>query len=284
MNTYRKVFKMYIKISSEEFTIKLDSITLRFENRVELSDILLFKSALNMAIAKIERSPVSQFKKTLLDLKMDVKLTIPNDIDDSIAYYVPGMDRIDFMIDRIRSYTEPVIIGLIIHELAHRFHHLYIKDGSMNEELIELYNKAIMGEFCNYSKKPEIGDPLTDLNVNEKGEEYRTVKNIKMVNPNNFVLKDIRIFRHFPEMTVAKSLYVYENSDGDTIEIDEADMSRIMKCPSIYARENSREFFAEMLTLITMYKVKPSQKLIAEKFLEIIRGSIKRRQRKRNQT
>ena len=73
---------MYRKLSTEEETlIKLGVTSLRLKSKAELSDVLKFKSGLNLAIDKIENSLVTQFKKILKLGKNNFRLWLnPNHI------------------------------------------------------------------------------------------------------------------------------------------------------------------------------------------------------------
>jgi len=256
---------MYRKLSSEEETlIKWGVTDLRFQSKAELSEVLKFKSALNMAVDKIESSLVTQFKK-ILNMTMDVitsteyKEKYDSGLGDESAIYNSSSDQIYIFLDRLDVANETAI-G-IIHELAHRFHNLHIKDGLKNRPIWNLFQIATNKTHCEYTKTPRIGDPLTDLNIDERGRWEWTNK---MANLNDYFLKKST---HYA--------YIYENSAGEQIVIDAGDITDIIKCPTGYGSRHHTEFFAEMLTLITINKVKPSQKLMADKFLEIVQKNLK---------
>lgn len=253
--------------TEEVILIKWDATTLRFQSKGLLSEVLKFKSALNKAVAKIESSPVPQFKK-ILEMTMDVITT--KDYKKKFgksapakanAFYVVNSDKIFILLD---AQSDLNYIGsTIIHELAHRFHYLHIKNGDTNKEIIDLFKIATNRRYCQYTKVPQVGDPLTDLNINELTKRWQWT-NKMATNFNDYVLKE-----------KTNWVYRYENNAGDYIEITNSEMPHIIKCPSEYGAKDAVEFFAELLTLITINKVKPSQRMIADKFLEIVLRNIK---------
>ncbi len=65
--------------------------------------------------------------------------------------------------------------------------------------------------------------------------------------------------------------YIYKNDDGDKKVFSYKKMIELLNCPSQYGATNLSEWFAEMCTLITLNKVKPSQQHIANMFIEILK-------------
>jgi hypothetical protein len=47
-------------------------------------------------------------------------------------------------------------------------------------------------------------------------------------------------------------------------------MGKIMNCPSEYSNTNSIEWFAEMVTMITINKIPPHLKNHAKEFIDVI--------------
>jgi hypothetical protein len=252
--------------TEEVILIKWGVTTLRFQSKGLLSQVLKFKSALNKAVAKIESSPIPQFKK-ILDMTIDVitskdykKKFGKSPPAKAAAFYTTHYDTIKILLD---VQNDPNYIGAsIIHELAHRFHYLHIRNGANNKEIIDLFKIATNKRYCQYAKVPQVGDPITDLNINELSKKWTWTN--KMASLSDYFLKEKNNW-----------VYLYENSAGDKIEITNSEMPHILKCPSQYGSQDAIEFFAEMMTLITINKVKPSQRMVADKFLEIVLRNIK---------
>ena len=141
----------------------------------------------------------------------------------------------------------------LIHEFAHKYHSTRIKDGGYNNEFFKkLYNSAKRGtQKCYTSLLPKIGDSLSDLR-----EDWYSVSD-KKSSEDEYILTSI-----------TQSEYVYETKDGKTLSFRKEDVLQRITCPSSYSAENHKEFFAEMMTLITLGLVKPNQQVLANKFME----------------
>ncbi len=64
--------------------------------------------------------------------------------------------------------------------------------------------------------------------------------------------------------------YTYVSDNGEKKVIPQKKMLELLNCASGYGSVNHLEWFAEMCTLITLNKVKPNQKWVAEELIRII--------------
>jgi hypothetical protein len=214
-------------------------------------EILEFKKQILLALSFIKKSPVPFFPKVL---QLGGLICVGNGDDlpkqskseNSIAFYSSGDDTIYYKKEKAKR--APYIS--LIHEYGHKFHTKLIKDGYGNEKIKSLYEQAIQPNVCQLSKMPKIGDPLSDLR-----EDWWTVR---MSASDDFILNKID-----------GDNYIYTKGRLKTI-LKKQDILKLIKCPSQYGAKNTMEFVAEMITLITLDLVKPSQQLIADKFMEII--------------
>jgi hypothetical protein len=218
-------------------TINLHGITITFLSPMTKSNLIALKTQLFLAIKKIERSP---FKKVLKNSFVMVgnPLVLSDEgfsPSEQFAYY-PTKDVLIYGNDE-SAYQS------IIHEYGHRFHNKMIVNGFKNKALINLYKKAVSSQYCFKDQMPQIGDLLSDLKPDRL----------------NYVLTNI-----------IGDTYIYINQHGKILELNRAYILETISCPSQYGAKNHMEFFAEMVTLITLDLVKPSQQVIADKFMQIV--------------
>ena len=152
-----------------------------------------------------------------------------------------------------RSDPSEKLTLILIHELGHKFHNIVIKKGMDNQKIFDLYkSKETTCEL------PQIGDSLSDLR-----EDWWSVK---MSSENEFFLSEIVAGQGFG----AQDTYIYVNDIGEEKKFNKKQILKLINCPSEYGSESLEEWFAEMCVLITLNKVKPSQKLIADRFIQIL--------------
>jgi hypothetical protein len=229
--------------------IKAFGISLSILSNMNLNETLELKNALSIAVSKLEKSP---FKKTLFDSEVLIGTKDENNVeyeDNRIAHYNSALDHVFYFLNKENHKNAYISL---IHEYGHRFHHLFMKSGFNNARITELYLDAISGsKNCYLKQLPQIGDPLSNLR-----EDWWTVK----MASDEYYLD--AIFGYF---------YVYKNVNGDAIRIHQKDIIKRITCPSTYGAKNEREFFAEMVSLITLGLVKPNQQVIVDKFLKIVK-------------
>jgi hypothetical protein len=151
--------------------------------------------------------------------------------------------------DVMYCYTDTlggVFVSDTLHELGHKYHNSIVKKGFYNENIIQFYLQTI--STC---ELPKIGDPLSDLR-----EDWW---NVKMSSENDYYLTKIE-----------RDTYIYMNDMGNTKTFPKSKILDLIGCPSEYGKTTVLEWFAELCNLINLNKVKPSQKLIAEKFIQIL--------------
>jgi hypothetical protein len=238
-------------------TLILHNTSFTILSSVKKDKVMSLKTQIHLALKKIENSP---FKKALLNSSVSIG-TIPalkNEgfrISDpeAVASYYRLLDHITYIIDskgESKSGDRPPYQSLI-HEFGHRYHYTQMINGYKNQSIIDLYTKAMVSqEQCYIDQLPKIGDPLSNLR-----EDWWNVK----MGSENYVLSKIE-----------NDIYTYISDQGNVLEFNRASILKRITCPSKYGAKNVEEFFAEMVTLIILGLVKPSQKILADKFMQIV--------------
>ncbi len=249
-NGYNKLFiercqVVFISDYSEDFKFKAIHNLKKGIESVKISPIPKFKSILSGGNIILGR------KKAFLD-------TFDHDMKIAIGAYAPLRDMVFLLLEK----GEEGIGAVAVHELAHRFHYLGIKDGYENKDIISLYELATMSKTeCKLAKLPTLGSPLS--NILSKGVWDWTVKRAN----SDYYLKKI--------YTTDQTYYYYENNRGWHKIYTAQQLLKYIECPSEYAATNHKEFFSEMCTLITLGLVKSSQKRMAFQFIETIKENLK---------
>jgi hypothetical protein len=244
----------------QEITIVMQrepNLKIKIISPVSMDDLLGFKKNILRAIGGIKASPISKFYKAVKgnlivgtdrDIKEQTGIEAPSSVSALFDYKT---DDIIYFMDIAPMQPQRDIYSTLIHEFAHRFHHNHIKGGLRNPKIRTLYVQAFRSEEqCYLDQLPKIGDPLSNLR-----ENWWSVK----MASEEWILSEI-----------TDKSYIYKNYDGELKYLDKKDILRRITCPSQYGAKNEGEFFAEMCTLITLGLVKPSQKLIADKFMQIV--------------
>ena len=218
-----------------------------------------YRGALFKAINHIKNSP---FKKVLANSEIIIGTRSALNSQGysysgskAIALYWHRKDKISYPITKEGESIAGEEIAsayiTLIHELGHRYHYRMMPRGYFNPYIMDLYEEAKRPkEQCYLDQLPKIGDSLSNLR-----EDWWSVKKAS----DDYLLTSI--FRN---------TYTYTNSKGDVKEIQKKDILKRITCPSQYGSKDHTEFFAEMFTLITLGLVKPSQKPVADKFMEIV--------------
>jgi hypothetical protein len=80
--------------------------------------------------------------------------------------------------------------------------------------------------------------------------------------------------KNYTLTSITNDIYTY-TFGRESKTFTKAQILNLMNCPSTYGAKNHLEFFAEMVTLVTLGLVKPSQKVVVDKFLKIIKEESK---------
>ena len=246
-----------------DVVIKKENILSEFVSKITKKNFLIYRQAILTVIKTIKASP---FKKVLNGTRIMigtsgglVKKGLPAYTGSRAYahYYGYGIDCIAVYTDRYGtdrdgsdSSENPYVV--LIHELGHRYHHNFLKDSYSNQSIINLFKEAKSSKKeCYTNNLPKLGDPLSNFR-----EDWWTVR---MASEEYFLT------------SVKGNSYTFTNSAGDVKLIEKKDLLKRITCPSQYGAKNEREFFAEMFTLITLGLVKPTQKVVADKFMKIIK-------------
>ncbi len=230
--------------------IKLENVSLNILTNLTLNQVLEFKKALETSLEKLKNSP---FKKAISNsiLMIGTEDQSPDPrANNSIAHYSYS-DHIFYFVKSDGSvYSDKKPYITIIHEFGHRYHKLFMKRGYDNAKIKKLYLEALEGTKSCYLKKiPQIGDPLSNLR-----EDWWSVRTA---------------FENYTLTSITNDYYTY-TFGAKSKTFTKAEILKLMNCPSKYSAKNEREFFAEMVTLITLGLVKPSQQVVVDKFLKIV--------------
>ena len=230
---------------------------LSFQNNTTKEELLKFKTIFKDTVKLIKASKVPNFRKALTGeiiigdkdfLKRNYNFSSS---EKSLGAYNVNEQRIYYYKDR--SDPSEKLTLILIHELGHKFHNMVIKNGMDNEKIINLYQTK--DTTC---ELPKIGDPLSDLR-----EDWWSVR---MSSKDEFFLSEIVAGQGWG----SQDTYIYVNDIGEEKKFNKTQILKLLNCASEYGSENVAEWFAEMCVLITLNKVKPSQKLIANKFIQIL--------------
>ncbi len=248
---------------------KLGGLVIHTLSRMSKGDTLHLKYFLMKATMAINNSLVPGFSKVLQEVviragwKQDfVKSGLLLEDNSIKAYYRYKEDDIIFFFDEIGGVVNDFVD--LIHELAHKFHYQYIKDGYDNKDIQNLYDVAAFSEAeCKRASFPKIGDSLS--NILNNNPQYDVPYLVRTATPEVY----------FVGMNENNEL-VYEDKEGTSrIEIRKEDILQMIRCPSRYSVETPNEFFAEMCVAITINKVKPAQRQWANHFIHIVKKNLK---------
>jgi len=236
--------------------IKIGQVNLVLLSPITEETLKSFKDNFNNAVNAILASPIKKFKAVLkghliLGEEQDIKnIFLPDDLGyDNIEAFYNGMSKKVVYNQTFLYFSKSPVSYNLVHEYAHKYHDLFLKGSPL---ITELYERAILSESeCELAQLPKIGEPLS--NVTEGKEWWWKIASSE----------------HYLKYVDTRG-YVYVDSNGDEIILSKKDILTRIKCPSQYSTKNESEFFAEMCTLITFNKVRPSQRLIANKFLSIL--------------
>ncbi len=240
---------------------QVPSLNLKFLSQVTMDNLINFKTNILKAVDRIKTSPISKLHKAVTG---DLIIATDKDIQKeygikktktAIAFYSQNHQIVVYYIDETQNVDKREIYISLIHEFGHKFHDKFMKAGFGSTAVKVLYLEAMKStEQCYLDQLPKIGDPLSNLR-----EDWWTVR----MSSEDYVLTEI-------QKSNLGIKYVYTNTEGKTMQIDKKDILKLITCPSQYGAKNELEFFAEMVTLITLGLVKPSQQVIADKFMDII--------------
>jgi hypothetical protein len=243
-------------------SLEVDGVSVVFLSVYSLVKKKEFLKEIKKAFEYIKASKVPNFKKTL-NRNTPIYFGEESDLinsghpysEEGAGYYSPNKNSI--FINTTKKH-EGISIT-IVHEFAHALHHTGIVNGFRNDDIINLYKTATMDrDKCQLANLPKLGSPLA--NILAGGYWQWTVRKAY----EDYYLK--QIFEHY---------YIYKNKHNQEKVFTKQQILKMITCPSEYASKNEKEFFAEMATLITINAVKPSQKVVAYKFILLVNYNLK---------
>jgi len=250
--------------------IRKGDVILNFVSNITEDQLQNFKRDYHKATTKILSSKIEGFEKTLNGLitigyREDFKGLHKSEETPDALYTSPFRGVFYFLnpnSSRISTYIT------LIHEYAHKFHDLYMINGFENEDIKKLYKEAKSG-VCNL---PKIGDPLSNLNLDPLKLSYDPKDTTTY--PWNWTVRKAND-KDYYLTKIENGLFIYTNMLNQEIRLDPKTISHMSNCPSQYSTKNKEEFFSEMCTLITLNLVKPSQKPMVDKFMEVVKKNLK---------
>jgi hypothetical protein len=251
---------------------KLGGLVIHTLSRMNKADAFYLKNSLMKTTMAIKNSLVPGFSKVLQEVviragwKQDFESKLVPEDDSIKAYYRIKQSDIIFFFDETGMGENDFVD--MIHELSHKFHHLYIKDGFNNQDIKNLYDVATNSEAeCKRVSFPKIGDPLS--NLLNYDSQYEMPYLVKTATPEVYF---VGVFEEEGE-----DYFVYEAKEnvGNQIFIPKEKILKMIRCPSRYSAEDAKEFFAEMCVAITINKVRPEQRQWANHFINIVKKNLK---------
>jgi len=238
--------------------IKVPSLPLylNFQAEINKEEIIQFKETILEVAKRIKASKLPNFSKALAgelyvgDKPFFKKNYMVNVSSGASASY-DLLDRcIYFYTDHDQSLGDA--IRDLSHEFGHRYHHTVVKNGMNNERVRDLYKEVRFS--C---KLPQIGDPLSDLR-----EDWW---NVKRGSESEYYLSKIEKVQGWKE-----DKFIYINDEGLEKTFSQQQINDLISCPSQYGSKSHEEWFAEMCNLINFNKVKPNQKTLVDRLIQIL--------------
>lgn len=254
-----------LKLFFNSQSLVIDGIGVNFLSLYSLDKKQDYVEEVKKSFKYIKASKVPNFKKTLtpnITIYFGEESELKNGrhpySDDGWGYYSPSRNSIYINTTKFGSKIKIIYITLV-HEFAHVLHDKFIVNGYANEDILNLYKMATMDRtHCQLAHLPKLGSPLS--NILTGGFWQWAVKKAY----EDYYLKDI-----------IDGLYCYINKHNQMKVFTKQKLLKMVTCPSEYASKDEKEFFSEMTTLITIDVVKPSQKIITNKFIMLVGYNLK---------
>ena len=209
--------------TQKEYLYKLGGFLVHIASPLTRQELERFVDVFEKTIFAIQKSPIKHFKKVLrghvyVGTKADICewqgcKHLPPLVN---GQYSQKFKVVNYFID---GYERRNPYLTMIHEFAHKLHVEFVSDGLDNQEILDLYDQAINGEFvCDVSKLPKIGDPLSDFQISYS---YGSPKNTE-----GFYLTEI-------EGVVGEgAVYTFMGKQGLGFSLNEKSIIRNFSCPS----------------------------------------------------
>jgi len=242
--------------------VTVDGMSVEFLDFYTDSEREVLIKGLKKGFAYIRASKIPKFSKALMRNltvyfgKMETLSKAYPTEGNEIGFYSRSKYAVCFNTDRVTAKNLPLVV---VHEFAHALHNLLIVGGFENQAIKDLYEHATMDRtHCQLASLPNLGSPLS--NILSGGFWQWSVRKAY----EDYYLK--QIFEHY---------YIYRNRHNQEKVFTKQQILKMITCPSEYAGKNEKEFFAEMAVLITIGAVKPSQKVVAYKFISLVQDNVK---------
>jgi len=278
--------------------IKVGRVTLTIVSQIKKEDIEILnilKKSLFKTIIKIQNSAIPNFDSVLegtlfAGTHEDIAI-IQNRVGAvstlALGEYFEKTYDVAIYFQKKYSFLS---VPTIIHEFAHKY--CFALPFSKRLDLNDLFYKAYNSKFCVLAPKPKIGDSLANIASSylvssglEWTQDYERLHIEELMKEQGIDLKEgisnqKKILEGYKLVSISRGGYRYENpEEEDAVVFSGATITRMIKCPSEYpidlAQKNHPhafdEWLSEMVTLITLNKVRPSQKKIVSEFIRILK-------------
>ena len=246
--------------SHKERIFKLGGFTVHLASDITPEDLQTFSYSFEKIILAIQHSPVKNFKKVL---KGHVYVGTKDDLCKWQGCKVPPFSNgmysqkfkvVDYFTDGLRTSETWVVL---IHEFAHKFHVEEVPNGLRNQGILDLYEELKEGLLC-YDKAelPKLGDPLSKYT---KPQTYRGL----VGTGKELYLTEI-------DGVPGEGAEYHFSNDLVGVIKEEKSLIQSLHCPSMYAYHNHAEWFAEMVTMITLEELPPKDYTQASKLLKLL--------------
>jgi hypothetical protein len=248
------------EIDQENMIQQEGGFNITYLSKLSKPELDKFEEVLKKSIAYIKNSPVKDFKEVLygdlyvgraIDFKeiLGVKYAPRN----ALAFYSITDKNIKFYTQYL---NEPGVIGTVIHEFGHKFDY---EVHNKSDELLELLQKW----SCRY-EEPKIGFVLKKDTLIPS---WLVSSQSSLTTKQDYVLEKIQYISRKKAFLFRG---VQDNHEMLLLENDLKSIQSFKYCSSGYGSTNYDEWFAEMITAITLGLVRPSYKEVADEFLAIL--------------
>ena len=279
--------------------IKIGTVTITIVSKIERDDIdtlLNLKKSLFKTIIKINNSIIPDFNKVLEDTIFagthnDIHEVLRSNIHinpTALGEYFEHTKEVAIYFTKKYSFLS---VPTLIHEFAHKY--CFALNMEKRGLLEELWEKAFSGKFCVLAPKPKIGDSLANIAssyLSPKGlewtQDYERLSLEKLfkeegIDVKEGLLRQKHILEGYKLVNISRAGYTYLNpEEEEKLVFSGETITKMIKCPSEYPIQAIEvndphafdEWLAEMITLITLNKVKPAQKRLVSEFIAILKG------------
>jgi hypothetical protein len=242
------------KTEGDDF-FKIDTLKIRILSPITEQKMEAVKNVISLAVVKINRSTIPNFKNVLNDLNVYITNSKKT---KTLAWYNTTHDDIYIQEAYLKTGVRNDLDSVhdFIHEVGHRFYQKFLTDDQ-KKEWAKVYRQTLIRQKMMHfiDDLPKIGESLRDtlkINVVDKKR--------------NPIYPDDKVVSIEP--SIQGKIYTLSNG----FKILEKTILNFTGVPSEYSKKNEEEFFCETLGLFLTKDLRPQLTHLKEKFLEIFKG------------